>query len=137
VPKRLCPCCSGELYSECCQPYHQHKMYPVTALALMRSRYCAYAKGLSDYIIETTHPQNPSYQTNRQEWLKNLKIFSQSTEFQRLEIVEFLNGPERAFVTFNAFLKQGGKDTSFSEKSCFVKANGRWFYLGGVVKNLY
>lgn len=133
---QLCPCFSSAPYSVCCQPYHQHKLYPLNALILMRSRYSAYAKGLSAYIIETTHPQNPTYVTNRKEWVKSLKQFSQNTDFQGLEIIEFFDGPDKSFVTFHAFLKQQNKDVSFTERSCFVKENGRWFYFGGTVKLL-
>ena len=32
---------------------------PPTAEALMRSRYSAYNKGLVQYVVDTTHPENP------------------------------------------------------------------------------
>src|SRR5437867_3549203 len=43
-----CPCHSGKKYSECCEPYHQGLPAP-TPLALMRSRYAAYALQNAEY----------------------------------------------------------------------------------------
>lgn len=52
----LCPCKSRLTYGECCAPYHYGKAHPLTAEALMRSRYSAYFFGRIDYLVETTHP---------------------------------------------------------------------------------
>ena len=86
---------------------------------------------LADYIIDTTHPQNPQYQQDRAAWSKQILKFSQTTRFQKLEIIEFLNGELQAYVTFRANLTQGGKDASFIEKSRFLKVDGRWLYVDG------
>lgn len=53
-----CPCGSGATYKECCRRYHDGEL-PPTAEALMRSRYSAYSKGLVQYVVDTTHPENP------------------------------------------------------------------------------
>jgi hypothetical protein len=57
--KKSCPCGSRLLYKQCCQPYHDKKALPPTPEALMRSRYSAYSLNIVDYIVETTHPENP------------------------------------------------------------------------------
>lgn len=134
MPINLCPCGSGDDYSVCCRPYHRHEKNPPTALALMRSRYCAYAKGLVDYIIATTHPENPHYQPDRNLWRRSLKNFSQNTLFQGLKIMEYTDGDDLATVTFAAYLKQNKQDVSFIEKSRFVKVQDKWLYLDGVVR---
>jgi SEC-C motif-containing protein len=42
-PTTPCLCGSTLAYSDCCQPFHTGEKIPVTAEALMRSRYTAYA----------------------------------------------------------------------------------------------
>lgn len=125
-----CPCLSGKPYYECCKAYHQRKQLPENALLLMRSRYSAYALCLIDYIIATTHPENPSYLPNKSEWKKQIQFFCQQTEFEGLDILEFQEYHDEAFVTFLARLKQGKNNASFKEKSRFKKLSDRWLYCG-------
>src|SRR5574338_1492131 len=122
----LCPCHSHKPYSECCQPFHEMKMVPQNALLLMRSRYSAYATSRIDYIIETTHPTNPLFQKSASEMRQEILDFCQNTHFLGLEIVAFVDGPEKAYVTFIARLQQAEHDISFKEKSSFLKISGRW-----------
>jgi SEC-C motif domain protein len=126
----LCPCKSGQAYDRCCSPYH-HGKDPENALALMRSRYSAYALELADYIIRTTHPTNPDYRSNLETWKKEILHFCQNTDFLNLKIHEFIDGENVAYVTFTAFLKQKGQDLSFKEKSLFLKEEQKWFYKSG------
>ena len=128
---KLCPCHSGKPYAECCQPYHNGAL-PQTALLLMRSRYAAYAQHLADYIMLTTHPANPGTMQNREEWSRQIRQFTNDTQFEGLEILAFEDGPLVAFVTFRAVLKQKGRDASFTEKSRFEKVEGRWLYHSGI-----
>ncbi len=123
----LCPCCSQKPYCECCKRYHDGAPAE-NALALMRSRYAAYALHLADYIVATTHPDNPAYSPDSSSWKKEILRFSHNTSFVGLKIVEFIDGAKSAYVTFTAYLKQNGQDATFTEKSHFVKVGGRWFY---------
>lgn len=133
----LCPCHSGKLYNACCQPFHLGKELPQTALLLMRSRYSAYAKMLVGYLIQTTHPKNELFKQSKQskQQIENgIIAFVSSTDFTGLEIVEFVDGENEAWVTFIARLTQNGHDTSFQEKSRFLKVAGRWLYRSAVVE---
>ena len=130
-----CPCGSGEDYTHCCEPYHKGAPTP-HPVALMRSRYSAYALGLSDYIIDTTHPKNPRYHPNRSEWKKEIDQFVGLTDFVDLEVIAHSEKGDQGTVTFNAYLRQQGKDASFTEKSRFEKVDGRWLYLDGVPQRL-
>ena len=132
----LCPCHSGKTYDECCAPYHTGKRLAESALFLMRSRYSAYAKGLVDYIIMTTHPENPPLKESEKKRRENIIQFSRTTQFSGLEIVEFIDGEKEAFVTFKAKLFQNGADASFQEKSRFLKVNGKWLYHSGSLTEL-
>jgi SEC-C motif-containing protein len=126
-----CPCHSSQSYADCCQPFHQG-MRPQTALQLMRSRYAAYALQLADYIMETTHPENPGYNQNRADWAKQIVQWTRQTRFEGLEILEHTEGTKEAFVHFKAILNQAGTDGSFTEKSRFLKVADRWLYHSGV-----
>lgn len=127
----LCACHSGKSYQHCCKVFHEGASAP-NALLLMRSRYSAYANKRADYIMRTTHPKNPRYKADHHLWTKEILQFCQSTEFQNLEILEFIDGEKEAYVTFTAHLKQNGQDATFTEKSHFEKINGQWLYLNGV-----
>lgn len=126
----LCPCTSGKVYKECCNPYHEGEL-PGNALLLMRSRYSAYALSNADYIIATTHPGNPAYSNDTEKWKKEICLFSQKTDYQKLDILNFQDGEKEAFVTFVAYLKQSEKDETFTEKSHFLKIQGKWLYYMG------
>lgn len=128
--KKLCPCHSKKTYDQCCQCFHQGE-FPPTALALMRSRYSAYALGLAVYIIKTTHKDNPQYLLDTKLWIQSILQFSKNTSFVGLDILEFIDGETEAYVTFVAHLKQGTKDTSFQEKSRFLKEGQQWKYVSG------
>ncbi len=128
----LCPCHSGVEYSNCCENFHKGER-PKTALLLMRSRYAAFTMNLADYIIETTHNDNPQNLSDRDTWKNQIQDFHLQTKFNGLEIVESVNGAEEAFVTFIATLEQNGADASFKEKSKFLKVSDRWLYLSGEI----
>ncbi len=127
-----CPCCSGKPYLECCGVYHQGKPAE-TALQLMRSRYSAYALNNVDYIIRTTHPRHPAVSQNLNTWKEEILKFSMNTDFEKLEIVDSKELPDRATVIFIAHLKNGDEDATFTERSFFSKVNGVWYYVNGDV----
>jgi SEC-C motif domain protein len=129
-----CPCSSKALYHKCCKEYHDGKL-PENALKLMRSRYSAFALKLCDYIIDTTHPENPAHEENLNAWRREILTFSAGTRFNFLDIVEFIDGDNEATVTFTANLNQHDQDVSFTEKSVFEKVNGKWLYKSGELKN--
>lgn len=128
----VCPCSSGLDYSNCCKAYHEGRL-PEDALKLMRSRFSAYALNLSDYIIETTHPASKSYQANKFNWRRGISHFSKSSNFERLEVLDFKETEFTAMVTFVAYITQEGEDASFTERSTFEKVKGRWLYRDGIL----
>lgn len=123
-----CACHSGIDYEECCHLYHHGDPAP-SPLALMRSRYSAYALKKIDYIMETTYPPvqkgTPMFDT----WRQGIIEFSEKTVFKGLDILEEEKGKGWGFVTFRAKLSRDGKDVSFVERSRFEKKEGRWFYV--------
>ncbi len=112
-----CPCGSGKKYKKCCGIYHKGA-YPKDVLTLMKSRYSAFAIGDIKYIIKTAINQND---------FDELKSFSNNCEFKGLEILDF--GED--FVTFKATIICNGVDSSFRERSKFIKVDGFWKYESG------
>jgi SEC-C motif domain protein len=130
-----CPCGSQKKYKKCCKPFHDNITFPKTALELMKSRYCAFAQGKSEYIISTTHKDNVDFKSDIKSWNKDILDFSKNTEFEKLEILEFIDKQEESFVTFKATLLQHNNDASFCEKSRFLKIDGKWLYVDGQFMN--
>jgi len=132
----LCPCHSGKPYGDCCQPFHDGALAR-NALELMRSRYSAYALNLPDYIIKTTHQENPSYSPEHDLWAEAISLFSKETKFAGLIIHEFKEKGRESSVTFTAILSKKGRDASFTENSYFEKEGDAWYYsAGNTAKNL-
>jgi SEC-C motif-containing protein len=88
----------------------------------MRSRYSAYALGKVDYILSTTHPENPQY---GQQWKDSVFEFCRDTRFIKLDIL----ASAETTVKFAAHLIQRGKSFVLEEESLFQKENGKWLYL--------
>lgn len=128
-----CPCGSKLKFKKCCKIYHNGTL-PKTALELMKSRYSAYVVGDSKYIMKTTHQENQDFTKDTNAWSSSIKDFSKNTNFKGLEVLDFIDGQEEAYVTFKAFLEQNTQDASFIEKSKFYKVDGMWLYHSGVIE---
>ena len=126
-PNATCPCGSHKKYKKCCASFHKGAL-PKDALTLMKSRYSAYVVGDSDYIIKTTHRDNPDYTSDTSAWRESIQRFCNDTKFLSLEILSFDDGEREAFVKFIAHLSSG----DLTERSRFLKTEGRWLYVDGV-----
>lgn len=124
-----CPCQSGKTYSLCCSSYHQGVPAP-TALALMRSRYAAYALKKIDYLVNTTH-----LSTRKNHPYEAIEKWANQTAWKGLEIIGSQKGTETevtGIVEFKARFNDGGsKDDLLHESSNFIKENGKWYYVDG------
>lgn len=117
-----CPCGSEQKYESCCGIFHSGVPAP-TALALMKSRYSAYAKGNLEYIQNTTDPQaqDPRAFSAAKEWM-------QSAQFVKLEILLSEENENKAIVEFKAHFKMGENIQVHHERSKFRKQKGFWYY---------
>ena len=125
-----CPCGNKKSYLNCCKIFHDGKN-PNTALELMKSRFTAFVVGDVDYIINTTHEDNVEYSSDKSKWRDDIQDVVNSTDFNSLQIVDFIDGVDEAYVTFKLGLKQKGLDVSFTERSKFVRIDGKWLYRSG------
>lgn len=123
----FCPCGSNQNYAECCQLFHVGEDLPVTAEALMRSRYSAYVFKNSDYLLMTWHKNTRP---------KQLDFSQDNTTWKKLEILNTKKGgakDDKGRVEFNAFYVQDNEIRLMHEISRFKKVAGRWFYVDGVL----
>ena len=51
-----CPCSSGKIYQDCCEPLLTGSRKAETAEELLRARYSAHVKLEMDFVKDTTHP---------------------------------------------------------------------------------
>ena len=121
---QLCPCQSGLLFTDCCEPFLTNKEKPDTAEALMRSRYTAYTRADWKYVFKTWHkstrPTLPSLRSSGSaKWLV-LKIVS--CHKGKLSDVE-------GQVEFIASYKNGEEIAQIKEHSQFVREKGKWMYV--------
>lgn len=123
----LCPCGSGRLLAVCCGPYLTGQAAAPDAQRLMQSRYCAYVLLNTDYLLATWHPDTrPALLDLEQDpparWLGlTVKRHEQTSA-------------DQAQVAFVARYKIAGRAYRMEETSRFVRLEGRWYYLDGVLK---
>lgn len=93
----------------------------------MRSRYCAYALKLDDYLRNTWHCNTRPNDLTQAD-LQGMKWLG-------LEIITSkMQDTEHATVTFKArFRLNGQKTQTLHETSNFVLENGHWFYVDGEI----
>lgn len=119
-----CPCLSGETYGGCCGKYHSGQQPAPTAVALMRSRYSAFAVGNRQYLLDTWHPSTRPAVLD----------LDPDLQWRRLDIVDTAAGgplDERGVVRFRAHYRSGVERGIQEETSSFVRINGNWLYVDG------
>ena len=129
-----CPCGSGQDFETCCQPYIAGTSRPVTAEALMRSRYTAYTKADIDYIKNTT-----STESRKSFDEKATRQWAASSEWMGFQILKTEGGSgadEAGVVEFIARYKVEGKEQEHHEIATFKKDDGQWFFEDGRIIGL-
>ncbi len=98
----------------------------------MRSRYTAYVRGAVDYLLATQHASTRGGVDR-----KAVEQWSRQTTWKGLEIVATEHGGEDDDQGIVEFIARGvTRGTPFAqhERSRFVREDGRWFYVDGVVE---
>jgi SEC-C motif domain protein len=119
----MCPCGSSRPYAQCCGPYHRAEANAPTAEALMRSRYCAYARHDEAYLLRTWHPRTRP------------RAIGAGPRWVRLEVLATTGGTlfdTEGTVLFAAHYRESGQPGVLRENSRFVRENGEWRYVGPV-----
>eukprot|EP00238_Polyblepharides_amylifera_P011675 CAMPEP_0196584252 /NCGR_PEP_ID=MMETSP1081-20130531/46371_1 /TAXON_ID=36882 /ORGANISM="Pyramimonas amylifera, Strain CCMP720" /LENGTH=154 /DNA_ID=CAMNT_0041905391 /DNA_START=381 /DNA_END=846 /DNA_ORIENTATION=- len=138
-------------YEECCKKFHDGEI-AADPVILMQSRYSAYALKKAEYVMATTHPDNPACKGSHLPNGKVVSTFKQDVmatckkvKFIKLEVEGMEDGStnDEAFVTFRAHVQvigqNGFRSSNFDteimkEKSRFLKSeDGKWLYVDGNV----
>ncbi|RUR41248.1 zinc chelation protein SecC [Vreelandella populi] len=125
--KKSCPCGTGLSTEVCCGRYHHGETAP-TPEALMRSRYSAFAFGLTDYLLATWH-----ISTRPDELLPD-----PHTQWKGLSIIKEIPDVQKApsqantgYIHFRAYFKERARWHRLEENSRFVFEGCRWWYIDG------
>ena len=120
-----CPCGTDRAYSACCGRYHAGPLrgQAPDAEALMRSRYSAFVLGLTDYLMDSWHPEHRPARIEPNppglQWL-GLQVKAHVSQ-----------DADHATVEFVARSKLAGRAHRLHELSRFQRLDGRWVYLDG------
>lgn len=123
VLSNKCFCGSDIAFESCCHRYISGAQKAPTALALMKSRYSAYATHQADYLLATTHRSERKYYSRA-----DILQWATANKWQKLEI---LSSTENT-VEFKAyFLDQNNTNQVHYEFSTFKQEDGSWYYVDG------
>lgn len=126
MTSKKCYCGSQESFESCCGLYISGVQKAPTALALMKSRYSAYATHQADYLLATTHSSERK-QYSREEILD----WATANKWKKLEIISATENT----VEFKAyFIDENNVNQVHYEFSTFKQENGSWFYVDGKFK---
>ena len=120
----LCVCCSGKIYQDCCQPFHDLQQKPATCEQLMRSRFSAFCLQLGEYLFSTYHPDYRGDLTVAQ-------LSEKSLDWKRLDIINTTMVADTGSVEFKAWYLDQGQLNCHHELSNFVKDHQQWLYCDG------
>lgn len=124
-----CPCGRPLSYDDCCGRFHSGQALPDTAEDLMRSRYCAFARGLTDYLMATLHPDKhgPAERAALEQSFRD-------TRWEGLRIIATsagAAGDTAGTVEFIAHFRSREHSGQLHERSRFVRQNDQWLYVDG------
>lgn len=123
---KLCPCCSGKEYEDCCAPLIRGERTAETPEALMRSRYTAYSQAYIPYIQQTMKsPASDNYNA------VEAKKWAESTEWLGLEVKSHHITDSRGTVEFIATYRLNNQKHVMHEVSEFRRDDGKWYYVNG------
>lgn len=144
-----CPCGTGELYKNCCQPLHLKQKLPETPIDVLRSRYTAFSWRIIPYIMETTHPTCRDFRKDKIIWARDLNRDGMFDSYEflsltpgQMEISE--EDANEAYLDFKVNLRANenndklkGQEITISERSCFLRDGDppRWRYSSGEVRS--
>ncbi|MFT3914889.1 MAG: YchJ family metal-binding protein [Anaeromyxobacteraceae bacterium] len=125
-----CPC-GGARYASCCGPRHDGSRPAETAVALMRSRYSAFAHCLPDYLL-ATHAAPATAEERRALEAAAAAVTWLGLTVHRTEA----GGPadDHGVVEFTARSRDDRFSYALRERSRFRRVDGRWLYVDGESK---
>jgi SEC-C motif-containing protein len=101
------------------------RAWPVTAEALMRSRFEAFRDGDADWLLASWHHSTRPASVD----------LSENPRWRGLRVLDTVAGSpadDTGFVEFKATYLRQGDIQVLHERSRFVREGGRWYYLDAV-----
>jgi SEC-C motif-containing protein len=117
----------------CCAPYHRGDREAPDPVALMRSRYAAFALGEAEYLVRTLHGEHPDRALPRADLVRSLRGAKERLRYPSLAILDQRRGQGTGEVLFAAGIVEHGRDCSFVELSDFAHDGAGWRYLSGIL----
>jgi SEC-C motif-containing protein len=132
-PGAPCACSSGQSFGVCCRPYLRGEREAPDPVALMRSRFSAFALQDVRHLWRTLHASHPDRQRPEEQVLRDLRRACRAFEYRSLRILDHTppdaGGP--ALVLFLAQVLDRGRDRSFVERSEFLREGEAYRYVRG------
>jgi SEC-C motif-containing protein len=125
----ICPCGSGNSYSDCCEKIITGVEAAQTAEQLMRARYSGYVFAQMDFLFESTHPDHCQGYDH-----SGTKEWAETAEWKGLEIISTDRGGEEdsiGEVEFIARFIEKGTAREHHEAGQFKRKDGRWYFTEG------
>ncbi len=121
-----CPCGSGKLFGDCCEPVISGARLAVTAEQLMRARFTAHVTYDTLFLHRTYRP------TSKQKFIQDPEV--PTLQWKKLVVHAHDVGPnpDTAYVTFTAYGEEQGVEQVLEEKAEFVRQDGAWIYTRAV-----
>jgi SEC-C motif domain protein len=124
-----CPCGTDKPYEACCQEIINGNRPAETAEALMRSRYSAFEKAESGYIMETVHPDKRDQHDE-----KSILKWALDARWYGLEIIDTKAGgcdDSEGLVEFVAHYSENDTRKKHHELARFKKEDDKWYFYDG------
>jgi SEC-C motif-containing protein len=125
----ICPCGSGNNYTECCEQIISGGRQATTAEQLMRARYSAYVFAEMDFVFESTHPDHRQGYDHA-----GTKEWAETAEWQGLEIINTNKGgadDSVGEVEFIARFSEKSDNREHHEEGQFKRKDGSWYFTEG------
>jgi SEC-C motif domain protein len=147
-PTDPCGCGSGSRYRQCCGSLHQTLIdnnNDFSPEQVLRARYTAHKYGLTQYIIESSHPKNPDFIYHMEEskatrnsgtkrWKRDIMTMTELYSFEGIEVVDVKTEGDVSSIIFRTLLQEHNEDANYvpvEENAVFLRAGGRWLYHDG------
>jgi len=142
APECKCPCGSGKVYMNCCEPFHQKEKLPGSPLDVLRSRYTAFVWRLPLYILDTTHHVCTDFRTDKVAWVKDL---NRDGMFDSYDFINLEAGPQEisedndkeGFIEFKVTLRANSKIGEVEGQMIVVREKSRFLCSGDPASWLY
>jgi SEC-C motif domain protein len=136
-PSHPCACTSGKTFGDCCRPYLRGEREAPEPVALMRSRFSAFALDYPAHLWRTLHATHRDRSKPEAEMLRNFRRASRTMEYAGLTILDSApaGADGRAQVLFLALVRDRARDVSFLECSGFLHDGTGWRYANGTTRN--